>query len=612
MESEFTDGFSYQFELKTLAGPGVITVAPTQWDEPGKITIEDYGSSDIHYCISSLFDKHGFGMTGVCMQMGTESPVDINRVLQMYAGKEGEMVLSYDLIGFNPDEMAEGGSVLESAVTFKEKKFTLQDRYQFQGLPISIENKKGSYRTGMYPDGHEWKTFMYFDYGYIRKTKGEDDEGIDVYVGPDRTAKHVYIVKQHKIEAVKKWEGAYCPKCGEHARDCACKEFFDEDKAFVGFGNKEAVISAYGKQYDSPLFIGPISTMTVDDFKKLMTGPKEKVKVPLQFVSESAGDWRSVIRNAETFSSIVAVFKDKMIGPAPEQENTSAEERAINRPILNNFFKGVKLKKAEYKVFEIGEDNKPAYRPVTGWRYGHFATQKVDGKWVTTHIKTGQGVGRVQGKKLDAVEHMWRLEKLGSEWDFDKSEDMPEDLAQHAMEIRDDIENVRLPAELIPAETPAPAPQGSETPLYHGSPVKDLKTIQAGSWYSPVKALAAAFARGRGNKKDPGQIYGVNMDLGGYQWADLTAFGMDEYVTPKQMAVATGVDLAELMQAFQKESTLKDTLEDGLIALRHLVDQKPIMDFYKAKGFDGFKAKEGLKSPTDYIDTYKLFFSQAL
>jgi hypothetical protein len=307
MDSESTIGFPYQFELKTLAGPGRITVSPTQWDEPGKITIEDHGFSDIHYCISSLFDKHGFGMTGVCMQMNAESPVDINRVLQMYAGKEGEMVLSYDLIGVNPD--AEGGGVFESAVTFKEKKFKLQDSYQFQGLPISIENKKGSYRTGVDPDGHEWKTFMYFDYGYIRKTKGEDDEGVDVYVGPDRAAKHVYIVKQHKIEAVKKWKGEYCPICGEHARDCACKEFFDEDKVFVGFENKEAVIRAYRKQYDSPLFLGPISTMTIKAFRDMVGRPKEKVKVLLQFVAESAGDWRNAILMARTVDDIEAVFK---------------------------------------------------------------------------------------------------------------------------------------------------------------------------------------------------------------------------------------------------------------------------------------------------------------
>ena len=193
----------------------------------------------------------------------------------------------------------EGDMILESAVSFKKKQFKLQDSYQFQGMPISVENKKGTYREGVDPDGHKWKTKMHFDYGYIRKTKGEDNEGIDVYVGTDRSAKHVYIVKQHKIEKVKKWNGEYCPECGEHVHDCACKEFFDEDKVFIGFANKQAVIQAYGKQYDSPLFMGPISTMAVEDFRDLVTGPKEKVKLPLQFVGEAAGTKKIVFTGEE-------------------------------------------------------------------------------------------------------------------------------------------------------------------------------------------------------------------------------------------------------------------------------------------------------------------------
>jgi hypothetical protein len=175
-----------------------------------------------------------------------------------------------------------------SSVKFKTKKFKLQDSYQFQNIPISVENKAGSVRKGTDPDGHEWKTKMRFDYGYIRRTRGADDEGIDVYVGPDRKAQHVYIVKQHDIEKVKGWGSDTCPKCGEHVHDCACSEFYDEDKVMLGFANKQAAVEAYLTQYDSPLFLGPVSTMTVDGFRSLVTGDEENVEIPLQFVSESA------------------------------------------------------------------------------------------------------------------------------------------------------------------------------------------------------------------------------------------------------------------------------------------------------------------------------------
>ena len=60
----------------------------------------------------------------------------------------------------------------------------LQDRYNFTGLKISVENKKGSTRSGKDKDGHEWHTFMHYDYGYIRGTEGTDGDHLDC-VSPD-------------------------------------------------------------------------------------------------------------------------------------------------------------------------------------------------------------------------------------------------------------------------------------------------------------------------------------------------------------------------------------------------------------------------------------------
>lgn len=62
--------------------------------------------------------------------------------------------------------------------------YELQDRYNFAGLKISVENKKGSTRSGKDKDGHEWHTFMHYDYGYIRCTEGTDGDHLDC-VSPD-------------------------------------------------------------------------------------------------------------------------------------------------------------------------------------------------------------------------------------------------------------------------------------------------------------------------------------------------------------------------------------------------------------------------------------------
>jgi len=127
----------------------------------------------------------------------------------------------------------------------KKENWNLQDRYDFQGLPISIENKAGSYRKGIDGDGHEWKTFMHLDYGYIRGTEGNDGDAVDTYVNKKgRKSNLVIVVHQHQIEAVKdpgkytKVKGEYiCKKC--HKKSSECKHYYDEDKVMLGFDYKE-------------------------------------------------------------------------------------------------------------------------------------------------------------------------------------------------------------------------------------------------------------------------------------------------------------------------------------------------------------------------------------
>ncbi len=164
----------------------------------------------------------------------------------------------------------------------KPKTYNLQDRYQFQKLPISVENKKGGYRYGTDKDGHTWKTKMYYDYGYIRGTNGNDDEAIDVYVGPDKDAIGVYIVHQHKIEATKdpskytrKNGKSICKKC--HKETAKCKHNYDEDKVMLGFPSKDEAIKAYNAQYDSPLFLGPVSTYALEEFRAMLKMGKKKI-----------------------------------------------------------------------------------------------------------------------------------------------------------------------------------------------------------------------------------------------------------------------------------------------------------------------------------------------
>ncbi len=137
---------------------------------------------------------------------------------------------------------------------------------RFQGLPIALENPRGSVRTGHDSDGAPWRTKMLHHYGYINGTKGADKEHVDCYVGRDKDADQAYIVHQHKIDAVKLWpQNGKCPRCGSLPENC--EHDYDEDKVMLGFRSRDEAVAGYLAHYDDPRVLGPVTTMPMDTFK---------------------------------------------------------------------------------------------------------------------------------------------------------------------------------------------------------------------------------------------------------------------------------------------------------------------------------------------------------
>ena len=141
----------------------------------------------------------------------------------------------------------------------------LQGRTKVQGLDISIENKKGSIRSGTDPNGHKWKIKMNADYGYIRGTVGKDKDHLDCYVGPNKESEKVFIIHQNN------------PDTGT----------FDEDKVMLGFNSAEEAKKLYLKQYDRPEFFGSMDETTIEKFKAEVfknKGKKLVIKLKKEYV----------------------------------------------------------------------------------------------------------------------------------------------------------------------------------------------------------------------------------------------------------------------------------------------------------------------------------------
>lgn len=124
------------------------------------------------------------------------------------------------------------------------------------GFDITIENPKGSTRSGTDASGKVWSVPMHYDYGYIKGTEGVDGDHIDVYLSDEPTKGNVYVIDQ-----VDQKDGT-----------------FDEHKAMYGFPSMEAAIDAYKGQYEDGWKVGTVTEVSREDFKKWVESSKRKTK----------------------------------------------------------------------------------------------------------------------------------------------------------------------------------------------------------------------------------------------------------------------------------------------------------------------------------------------
>ncbi len=129
------------------------------------------------------------------------------------------------------------------------------------GMRIAIENPAGTDRTGMH-NGKSWSVKMPAHYGYIKGTKGSDDDQVDVYLGPH--PHHPYV---HVIDQVDADTGT-----------------FDEHKAMVGYRTKKAALEHYHSSFSDgrgPDRTGAVTTLPIGKFKNWVAAGKRRAPVGL-------------------------------------------------------------------------------------------------------------------------------------------------------------------------------------------------------------------------------------------------------------------------------------------------------------------------------------------
>lgn len=118
---------------------------------------------------------------------------------------------------------------------------------KLQGFDISIENPKGSLRSGVDRQGKKWSQKLKHHYGYIKGTVGKDKDHLDVFIGPNPESDKIFVIDQVN------------PTTGK----------FDEHKIMMGFPTVQQARVGYLANYERAWKgLGEITELTVDEFKE--------------------------------------------------------------------------------------------------------------------------------------------------------------------------------------------------------------------------------------------------------------------------------------------------------------------------------------------------------
>ena len=187
----------------------------------------------------------------------------------------------------------------------------------FGGYRMSIENPKGSTRSGKDANGKAWSIQMQDSYGYIGKKYGTDGDHLDFFINDDADLDNwngrVYVVDQGRPAA-----DAAGVVAGEQAGKPLGTLEFDEHKVMYGYPSFKAAKEAYERNYEAGWWDSHVMQMTgvrKDTFDKWLEDSDHKRKPFAEY---------SRTKNAETITDNV----DQLLADVRERAMKNVDELA--------------------------------------------------------------------------------------------------------------------------------------------------------------------------------------------------------------------------------------------------------------------------------------------
>jgi len=255
------------------------------------------------------------------------------------------------------------------------------------GLDITIENPKGSERSGIGKDGKPWSVVMEHPYGYFKRSQGKDGEQIDVIIGPDPESDKAFIVDQIN------------PGTGK----------WDEHKTLIGFKSEKEARKGYLENYEPGWKgLGAITEMPMDKFKEwVKDGRKTKP------VAYKEGENAAQIRSDE--GSVLLGEKRKLEETKPGPVTLGAKETGALRPRTDEGGQDLQLAEGSKRGagLRTGLTPKTTIFPSEEKDRGVHASEEAEGV-KKTFAATPEMVDRIaKGKTVDDFEFPDDISPMG-------------------------------------------------------------------------------------------------------------------------------------------------------------------------------------------------------
>lgn len=238
-----------------------------------------------------------------------DADLDFDTLTELYVILRRELGISSEAPASVEEQIEEAREQVDTNPTEAQKEAGnyRKGHVTIDGMDITIENPKGSVRSGVDSKGNKWSVTMNNDYGYIRMTEGVDGDHIDVFLSDTPSEGKVFVVDQVN------------PDTGE----------FDEHKVMYGFNSEQEAREAYLANYSEGWKgLGDITEVTKEEFAKWIDSSKRKTKPFAEYAAVKNAGNTSESRG----KSVTSQVKEEAPQPAAPSELTEEEIRNSGYP----------------------------------------------------------------------------------------------------------------------------------------------------------------------------------------------------------------------------------------------------------------------------------------